>query len=501
MRLRLCVLLLLFLWLVFPMPASSAPWVSVGDARTRHHIESLTALGCLRAQTLSWPLSWASVVQGYRHVSRLPEQQRSRCQPHMQAVQQAMRQDAANKQGVELTVAAVNQEWLHRDFSAPESADSQAAVALYGQGRRWAGRLSVAYADAERDGEYVRYDHSYFAGLAGNWQLGVGALSRWWGPGWHSSLALSNNARPVPAVWLTRQQHHAPQSPWLRWLGPWDLRLFVGQLEEERTVPDARLLGARFTFRPHPRLQLGLSRLAQWGGEGRPQGWDALWNTLIGRDNGETSGFADGEDPSNQLAGLDFRWSVPALQQPVSVYGQFMGEDEAGGLPSKLSSLAGLDIVTELGQGSQRWFIEATDTVAGSWLSERRYNVMYEHGTYKSGFRYYGRNMASTWEGDAQVVTLGFQHFAQRDMSIGINLSHARLNEEGIIRATTPDSGAEIVQSINEQSVMRASLRIRHTLFGGKLDWLLSGTDKRIITPFEARERWTAGLQWQRQVR
>ena len=157
-------------------------------------------------------------------------------------------------------------------------------------------------------------------------------------------------------------------------------------------------------------------------------------------------------------------------------------------------------MVTTLGNGSQRWFIEATNTVAGSWISERRYNVMYEHGTYQSGFRHHGRNMASTWEGDAQAITLGLQQYFRHDVAVSLNLSRATLNQEGLIRAVVPEDGNAILQSVVEQDITLAEVRIGHPLLGGRLDWLLSATDEAVVTPFEERETWTAGLQWHREV-
>jgi hypothetical protein len=184
----------------------------------------------------------------------------------------------------------------------------------------------------------------------------------------------------------------------------------------------------------------------------------------------------------------------------VGVYGQFMGEDEAGGLPSKLSSLAGLDMVTGLGQGSQRFFLEATETVAGSWLSDRRLNVALEHGTYRSGFRHYGRTMTSTWEGDARAVTLGLQQYFRKGVTVGLNLSRATLNQDGTIRAVIAEDGAATLQSVDEQDISLAELRIQHPMLGGRLDWLLSATDEPVETVFEERERFTAGLQWTRPI-
>ncbi len=482
---------------------AATPWVPTGDLNARHHIETLQTQGCLNGLTLTWPISWAAVMKAERRAqSQLddPQAQACRSSSHYQYLKDAHDAARSSRAGVTLTLGGANQEPLYTAFDTQPEDTFTGQLGLYATGEHWSGRLAVAYADGERDDQHLRFDDSYIAGIFGNWQLGVGAIDRWWGPGWQSSLALSNNARPVPGVWLSRHLLTAPESPWLRWIGPWDLQLIAGQLEHDRTIPDARLLGARFVFKPLDSLQIGLSRLAQWGGEGRPQDLGAFWDAVIGKDNGESTGFDEDNDPSNQIAGVDFRLSLSPGDVPLGIYGQFMGEDEAGGLPSKISSLAGLDLVTGIGKGSQRWFLEATETVAGSWISERRYNTMYEHSTYQSGFRYHGRNVATTWEGDARAVTGGIQQYFRNNVTVALSLSQATLNQDGVIRAVTPVDGYPILQSVTEQDVALAELRIGHPLLGGTFHWLLSASDEPIVTPFEERERWTAGAQWTREI-
>lgn len=479
----------------------ATPWVPTGDLTARHHIEVLQTQGCLKGLTLSWPISWAAVDRALRQSQQqLPDAQARACQTsdHYQYLQTAERLARNNTRGATVTLGGANQEPLYTAFDTQPEDTFTGQVALYTTGQHWSGRLAVSYADGDRDDQHLRFDDSYIAGIMGNWQLGVGAIDRWWGPGWQSSLALSNNARPVPGLWLSRHMLTAPESPWLRWIGPWDLQLIAGQLEHDRTIPDAKVLGARFVFQPLDSLQIGLSRLAQWGGEGRPQDLEAFWDAFIGKDNGESSGFDDDDDPSNQIAGVDFRVSLTPWDVPLGVYGQFMGEDEAGGLPSKLSSLAGFDFVSTLVNGSQRWFVEATETVAGSWISERRYNTMYEHGTYKSGFRHHGRNIASTWEGDARAVTFGIQQYFRSNVTVALHLTQATLNQDGVTRAEVPEDGNQILQSIEEQDVTLAEFRISHPLLGGTFHWLVSASDEPIVTPFEERERWTAGAEWTR---
>lgn len=45
---------------------AATPWVQAGDLTARHHIEALQSQGCLKGVTLSWPISWAALMKGYR---------------------------------------------------------------------------------------------------------------------------------------------------------------------------------------------------------------------------------------------------------------------------------------------------------------------------------------------------------------------------------------------------------------------------------------------------
>ncbi|WP_214283118.1 capsule assembly Wzi family protein, partial [Acinetobacter pittii] len=65
-------------------------------------------------------------------------------------------------------------------------------------------------------------------------------------------------------------------------------------------------------------LELGASRTLQWGGEGRSESWDSLWNAIKGNDNV----YDSDEDRSNQIAGFDARLNLQSLiNAPVGIYG------------------------------------------------------------------------------------------------------------------------------------------------------------------------------------
>ncbi|MEI7100679.1 capsule assembly Wzi family protein, partial [Klebsiella pneumoniae] len=82
-------------------------------------------------------------------------------------------------------------------------------------------------------------------------------------------------------------------------------------------VPHAKIIGGRFTFSPFQSLELGASRIMQWGGEGRPESFSSFWDGFTGHDNTGTD-----NEPGNQLAGFDFKFKLePTLGWPVSFYG------------------------------------------------------------------------------------------------------------------------------------------------------------------------------------
>ncbi len=67
-----------------------------------------------------------------------------------------------------------------------------------------------------------------------------------------------------------------------------------------------------------------------WGGEDKSESLSSFFDALTGtKDNV----YDADEDISDQLAGFDARLSLAPLTNsnfPVSIYGQYVGEDEAG---------------------------------------------------------------------------------------------------------------------------------------------------------------------------
>jgi hypothetical protein len=97
------------------------------------------------------------------------------------------------------------------------------------------------------------------------------------------------------------------------------------------------IFAMRVTWKPHDRLEIGLSRTAQLCGDGRPCGWSTWWDMLHGNDRLQPID----QQPGNQMGGYEARWSVPWV--PLALYSQYIGEDQGGGFPRKFLGLAGAE--------------------------------------------------------------------------------------------------------------------------------------------------------------
>lgn len=178
---------------------------------------------------------------------------------------------------------------------------------------------------------------------------------------------------------MQRAEQHAFANKWLSWIGPWQYQAFVGQLDDYDAVPDAKLIGLRVTAQPLPYLELGASRAMQWGGGDRSESLSTLWNAIKGNDNFDNSD----DDKSNQIAGFDARLSLQSLVQvPMDIYAQYVGEDEAGGLPAKKMYLAGVDYFSSYNNMPFQLYTEWTDTRSNASAD----GISYNHHVYTDGF-------------------------------------------------------------------------------------------------------------------
>ncbi len=423
-------ILLLSILLAVPV-ARAGPFAPAGDLALRHDIQRLADYGVLRGPVTTWPLAWGPIR------ADLDQADATDLPPDVADALVRVRIRAGWDTRVgELTfnakIGGADNPTRIRSFQNTPRGEVEVSAGIGWLGDWLSIDLNVQAVDSEQDDEDVRADNSMIGVIVGNWSIAASTQERWWGPGWDGSLILSNNARPIPSLTIDRNFTDAFKTKWLSWLGPWDLIVMFGQLESERHIPNTKFFGLRFNFRPFDTLEIGLSRTAQWCGDGRPCDFETFLNLLIGRDNRGTQGLTLEEEPGNQLAGFDVRWTPGFLQRHVSIYGQFIGEDESGVLPSRYMGQLGVEWSGYLfDRWSTRLYGEVSDTTCKFQHSPRIYNCVYNHSIYKTGYRYRGRSIGHGADNDTALLSVGLIMVNAEDTQWRALARYGTLNRDG----------------------------------------------------------------------
>ncbi len=380
----------------------AGPWLNPGDAGLRHDLEVLADRGVLRGPITSWPLSWADIARDVLDVDLLEGLDPTTQACLLRVQREARRMTSAGDTRSTVRAAASGHPRMLRTFSDTPREEAEVQAAVEWTGRRFATNLQAGVVGDPDDGQHLRPDGSYVGAHLGNFMLSAGFMERWWGPGWEGSLILSNNARPIPALSVERNYSDAFKSPWLSWIGPWRANILLGQLEGHRAdFAHTRFLAMRISFKPLRQLEIALSRSAQWCGAGRPCGLQTLGDLLAGRDNDQPAS----EQPGNQMAGYDVRWGFGSI--PLALYAQYIGEDEANGLPSKFLGLGGAEVWGSSPWGQWRWHAEYADTSCSFSRQAAIFNCAYENSIYRGGYRYRGRAIGHALDNDGRMLSMG----------------------------------------------------------------------------------------------
>jgi hypothetical protein len=212
--------------------------------------------------------------------------------------------------------------------------------------------FEIAYVNGSRDFYRGQFLMGYGRIGLGHLSLEVGVDSIWWDEAYTGNLLFSLN--PPPFAPLCKLESEQPMLlPWyFRYLGPFKFSVFVSRLEKERVVPEPWLIGMKMNFKPHPRLEIGLTRSIMCGGK-----------------------VEDGPNlfEGDQKAGIEMR--IRPVDH-LAIYFEAYGEDETWGLPGHCSYIMGVyapGLFSRLG-------IRLEYTYIAKWW--------YHHHVYQSGYTY-----------------------------------------------------------------------------------------------------------------
>ncbi|WP_313597197.1 capsule assembly Wzi family protein [Psychrobacter sanguinis] len=406
---------------------SLAQNLQLNDMALKSELDWLRSQGVVQISTSTWPLTANEIKRALESANIST--------PGQQQIVQSIRYilDKQPKSLVNTTISAYGQtdrKQLPQSFADDKLASFEASVRAGISEDNWEINLQANIKDEDIDDNDVSFDGSYVAGKYANQWLIAGQIPTWWGPGHDGSLIRGDSSKPVIGVTMQRDKQAAPTSQYLSWVGPWQYQLFAGQLDDYNAIPDTKLIGMRLTASPTDWLEVGASRTFMWGGEGRPENLGSFWDALIGtRDNTYSSDPND--DPANQLAGFDLRVNLaPLTNLPVGIYGQYTGEDEAGGLPSKNMYLAGIDFASSIntysmGNMPYQLYTEWTDTRTGGDIQ----GISYNHGKYTDGYYQFGYPLGYALGGDTESIAVGGKLWLDNQNFINTKMQYAKVNQ------------------------------------------------------------------------
>lgn len=384
--------------------AQSASMVEAGDAALRDDIQWLVDRGVIDLSVSSWPLPLAALQSAFERRLRANLSRGDR--DAVLNIDRYLRRHArASTHGV--TFQVNSDSVPSTGFATQARGRGTAGAYVSGQSDNIAGKLQVSYLQNPQTDKQssLSLEGSYIAGTWAGQVIYAGQLARWWGPGQDGSLIWSNAGTAIPGVGFKRADERAFETPWLAWLGSWNYDLFMGQMQHDTAVARPRVFGLRLHARPVRGLEVGLSRVIQWGGEGRRNNLGALWDAISGNSNDQ----GIDRDPGNEIAGFDVRYTLSVAGNPLTVYGQFNGEDEAGVLPSKWMGLVGGQYKHMMGATRLHWYAEAADTMVGRLfgIGEGRAGTAYRHSVYTNGYYHDALPIGHFSGGSSRVYSAG----------------------------------------------------------------------------------------------
>jgi hypothetical protein len=369
----------------------------------RHRLSLLVDDAGLDLPLSHWPLPRDAVANA---LQKLPPDLPEPLQAARDAVEAELRQDGAGEAQVTLRTPAETLAGFGEDTTPGSSIGLRSPTYSSEWVAARAGARAERASSTQSAVANVRAEGSALATEALGVQLQAWSNKKWWGAGWESSLILGNNAPALTGLGLQRASASTSDTRWLSWLGPWNYEFFMAQLDGVKVPAHPTLIGMRLTLRPFDHLEIGISRTAQWGGQGRPNTLTSFLHMLTGKgDNADTlQNLID--DPANEMAGYDLRLRCP-LGLRCAAYVQAIGEDEAGHLPSRMLGLYGMEAWSA--DGRYRWIAELAET--GCRMPVGRAPMIgcaYRNHAYPEGYAQQQRWLGAAVGPDSRLLTLGW---------------------------------------------------------------------------------------------
>jgi hypothetical protein len=343
-------------------------------------------------------------------------------------------------------------------------------------------------ATANGDNLYMQELNAKFTG--GNVAFQVGRSSLWWGPGYHGTLLMSDHHFPLDMLQLGSEEPF--RLPWVfRPFGYWKIQSFLARLESSRDFPRAQVFGLRAGYLPADWLEMGLTRLTQFGGrghDGKDQYFPAIIVNSYFNDTGEYSGqtVKTGAFETNEQFMIDFLWRIPPVPYLIpfpagmQMYLEFGVEDP----PSGDGIVFGMYVPQVLRGSTMDLRIEYADTDL-----RRRFQPSvgsaqwYNHAIWTSGMRTRGFPFGHHMGTDATDLFLRATGYLSDELQLGANLNLQERDRGRPVHEKKREVAFDLTQWLSNQAQITVGYTYQRVSNPGQVTG---------ITPFV--ETFTGGL-------
>ena len=269
------------------------------------------------------------------------------------------------------------------------------------------------------DGKYSN-DGSYLQHTSGIATFGIGSIDRHWSLSNNSSLILSQNARPFNSIYLQLKDKF--KYDWLPPEADWSFEIFNGLTEGSLNNASSMLTGARVILTPVDGLSFELVQTSQWGGKDHSMKMSDLKSVLFtDTNNGSNSDI-------NKMAGFGISYTIPRKIVPLRIYGQAIGEDEAGSLPSCYSYMTGLEWNNTKIKYPTMVTVEAIDTrIDVTSNGNCGPNTMYVNSTYS--YTNHGKTMGAAIDTEGTSLSFYVNSQISQKTNIGFTTKSVVIND------------------------------------------------------------------------
>ncbi len=312
-------------------------------------------------------------------------------------------------------------------------------------------RYSREDTDADFENAHIRVSHPRL-----NLELALGRNSMWWGPGFHGSLLMTDNAFPLDMVRLNNKTPF--RLPWIfRRLGRFNGIFFVSRLEEKRAVPNVSVAGWRLDYTPWGFLKFGAGHILMFGGKGVKRlgfaNFISSASLVFSPAGGET-------ETENHIISGDIQLFLRRIDRflPIAtgakLYIEGGAEDEAGNIPKILAGIIGAFFTD----------IFKVPGLDGKIEYARFESGWYQHFRYTSGYTHRGNIIGHhVGENADDFAISGIAHFPNEAKLTG-TISHQRRGLNSALIETTDEIRLEfsLINGLKQYNIENIDISISY---------------------------------------